>query len=59
LSSEPVVLAGLADLELYRDWAEETKYPAVASSMAVRLGGEPWEAPDAWEQASPVTHFES
>ena len=52
-------LAGLADLELYRDWAEETKYPATVSSMAVRLGGEPWEAPKAWEQASPVTHFKN
>ena len=52
-------LAGLADLELYRDWAEETKYPAAASSMAVRLGGEPWEATEAWEQASPVTHVEN
>jgi len=27
--------------------------------MAVRLGGEPWEAPDAWAEASPVTHFEN
>lgn len=52
-------LAGLADLELYRDWAAETKFPSAASSMAVRLGGEPWEAPEAWEQASPVTHFEN
>lgn len=54
-----VNLAGLADLELYRDWAEETKYPSAASSMAVRLGGEPWEAPESWEYASPVTHFEN
>ena len=54
-----VNLAGLADLELYRDWAEETKYPASASAMAVRLGGEPWEASEAWERASPVTHFEA
>ena len=54
-----VNIAGLADLELYRDWAEETKYPTAASSMAVRLGGEPWEATEAWEQASPVSHFEN
>ncbi|WP_277554655.1 S9 family peptidase [Halobaculum limi] len=54
-----VNLAGLADLELYRDWAEATKYPAAASSMAVRLGGEPWEATDAWDQGSPVTHVEN
>lgn len=54
-----VNLAGLADLELYRDWAEETKYPAIASAQTVRLGGEPWEAPDAWAEASPVTHFEN
>jgi dipeptidyl aminopeptidase/acylaminoacyl peptidase len=54
-----VNIAGLADLELYRDWAEETKYPSTASSMAVRLGGEPWEATERWAEASPVTHFEN
>lgn len=54
-----VNIAGLADLELYRDWAESTKYPTASSSMAVRFGGEPWEAEDAWNQASPVSHFDS
>ncbi len=51
-------LAGLADLELYADWAAETKYPAVASAEALRMGGEPWEAPDRWAEASPVTHMD-
>lgn len=54
-----VNLAGLADLEQYRDWAEETKYPSAASAQAVRLGGEPWEAPESWAEASPKTHFEN
>lgn len=54
-----VNLAGLADLELYRDWAEATKHPSTASSMAVRLGGEPWEVDEKWDKASPVTHFEN
>ncbi|MGZ0747817.1 alpha/beta fold hydrolase [Haloparvum sp. AD34] len=53
-----VNLAGLADLELYRDWAEETKYPTVASAQVRRFDGEPWEATEHWEQASPRTHFE-
>ena len=52
-----VNIAGLADLEQYRDWAEETKYPAASSSQAVRLGGEPWES-EKWAEASPKTHFE-
>ncbi|WP_049980103.1 S9 family peptidase [Halolamina rubra] len=52
-----VNIAGLADLELYRDWAEATKYPSTTSSMAVRLGGEPWEAEENWDEASPATHF--
>ena len=52
-------IAGLADLELYRDWAEETKYSSAESSMAVRLGGEPWEATEKWAHGSPVTHFEN
>lgn len=54
-----VNLAGLADLELYRDWAEETKYPTASSAQTRRFGGEPWEAVEAWAQASPETHFES
>jgi dipeptidyl aminopeptidase/acylaminoacyl peptidase len=54
-----VNLAGLADLEQYRDWAEATKYPSAASSQTLRLGGEPWEAPENWAQASPKTHFEN
>jgi dipeptidyl aminopeptidase/acylaminoacyl peptidase len=52
-----VNLAGLADLELYRDWAETTKYPPVASAMTVRFGGEPWEVPEEWAAASPETHM--
>ncbi len=53
-----VNLAGLADLVQYREWAYETKYPAAASGMDVRLGGAPWEAPDAWAAASPKTHMD-
>ncbi len=51
-------LAGLADLELYKGWAEETKYPAAASSEALRMGGEPWETPERWAEASPETQME-
>ncbi|SHK61836.1 S9 family peptidase [Haladaptatus paucihalophilus] len=50
-------LAGLADLELYREWAEETKYPAAVSTEVLRMGGEPWEVPERWDEASPVTHM--
>lgn len=53
-----VNLAGLADLELYRDWALGTKFPEVASASPVRMGGYPSEAREAWDEASPVTHFE-
>ncbi|WP_223301747.1 prolyl oligopeptidase family serine peptidase [Haladaptatus sp. R4] len=52
-------LAGLADLELYKEWAEETKHPAAASSEALRMGGEPWEVPERWAEASPETHMEN
>ncbi|WP_227374593.1 S9 family peptidase [Haladaptatus halobius] len=52
-------LAGLADLELYRDWAEETKYPPAASAEVLRMGGEPWEVPERWAEASPVTHMDA
>jgi dipeptidyl aminopeptidase/acylaminoacyl peptidase len=52
-----VNLAGLADLELYRDWAEETKFPTASSASTRRFGGEPWEATEKWAQASPETHF--
>jgi dipeptidyl aminopeptidase/acylaminoacyl peptidase len=51
-----VNLAGLASLQQYREWAEETKYPGVASAMTLRLGGEPWEAPESWADGSPETH---
>jgi dipeptidyl aminopeptidase/acylaminoacyl peptidase len=51
-------LAGLADLCDYEEWAEETKYPAAVSSQNVVFGGTPWDAPDAWDDASPVTHME-
>jgi len=54
-----VNLAGLADVELYREWAHETKFPAVASATPVRMGGYPHEARENWEYASPVTHFEA
>lgn len=53
-----VNLAGLADLELYREWAIDTKFPAVASATPIRMGGYPSEAPDEWAAASPVTYFE-
>ncbi|WP_435155248.1 prolyl oligopeptidase family serine peptidase [Haladaptatus sp. DFWS20] len=52
-------LAGLADLELYRDWAEETKYPPAASAEVLRMGGEPWDVPERWTEASPVTHMDA
>jgi dipeptidyl aminopeptidase/acylaminoacyl peptidase len=54
-----VNLAGLADIQLYEDWAAETKFPAVASPQSVMLGGTPWEADDEWAAASPRTHFEN
>ncbi|WP_227353539.1 S9 family peptidase [Haladaptatus salinisoli] len=54
-----VNLAGLADMELYRDWAEETKYPPATSAEVLRMGGEPWEVPERWAEASPVTHMDA
>jgi dipeptidyl aminopeptidase/acylaminoacyl peptidase len=54
-----VNLAGLADLESFVEWAEDTKYPPVESAQSVVLGGEPWEAPDEWAAASPITHVDA
>ncbi|MDY6817633.1 MAG: prolyl oligopeptidase family serine peptidase [Halobacteriales archaeon] len=54
-----VNLAGLADLDAYRQWAESTKYSPVESFQTVQLGGYPWEAPEAWAEASPKTHMEN
>jgi len=54
-----ISLAGLADLRDYEEWAEETKYPAAVSSQNVVFGGTPWDAPDAWDDASPVTHMDA
>jgi dipeptidyl aminopeptidase/acylaminoacyl peptidase len=53
-----VNLAGLADVQLYEDWASETKFPLVASSQSIVFGGNPWEADDEWAAASPKTHFD-
>jgi dipeptidyl aminopeptidase/acylaminoacyl peptidase len=53
-----VNIAGLADLELYEDWAHETKFPAVESSQSQLLGGTRWDAPEEWDAASPRTHFD-
>ena len=52
-----VNLAGLADLELYGEWAHDTKFPQVESSREAFLGGNRWEAPDEWAAATPETHF--
>lgn len=54
-----VNLAGLADLRLYEEWGRETKFPAVESAQSVVFGGNPWEAADEWDAASPKTHFEN
>ncbi|WP_132058845.1 S9 family peptidase [Halorussus amylolyticus] len=54
-----VNLAGLADLELYGEWAHETKFPAVESSREAFLGGTKWEAADEWAAATPKNHFEN
>ncbi|MFB6300200.1 MAG: prolyl oligopeptidase family serine peptidase [Halobacteriales archaeon] len=51
-------LAGLADLDAYRQWAEETKYSPVESFQTVQLDGYPWESPEAWAESSPKTHME-
>ncbi len=53
-----VNLAGLADLANYREWACDTKSPEEASAQTVTLGGAPDEAPEAWAEASPMTHME-
>jgi len=51
-------IAGLADLELYEDWAHETKFPAVESGQAQLLGGNRWDAGDEWDAANPRTRFD-
>ena len=53
-----VNLAGVADLENYREWATETKFPAVASAATLVMGN-PHEARDRWADASPVNHLEA
>ena len=53
-----VNLAGLADLEVFHEWASETKFPAAESSQDVIFGGDPWNAPEEWAAASPVTNME-
>ena len=61
LGSEPelfalgVNLAGVADRRVYEDWATAEKYPAPVSGLPRRLGGQPWETPAAWDEASPAT----
>lgn len=52
-----VNLAGLADLQLYEEWATETKYPPIESAQSLTFGGNPWAAEDEWDAASPTTHF--
>lgn len=54
-----VNLAGLADVEAFEEWACETKYPAVESSQDVIFGGDPWNAPEEWAAASPVSNMEN
>jgi dipeptidyl aminopeptidase/acylaminoacyl peptidase len=53
-----VNLAGVADRREFEPWATTTKYPPVESRLATTLGGQPWEAPEAWAEASPVTHMD-
>jgi dipeptidyl aminopeptidase/acylaminoacyl peptidase len=54
-----VNLAGVSDLEAFREWSLGRKMPAVASSTEVSLGGSPWEVPEEWAAASPVTHMKN
>jgi dipeptidyl aminopeptidase/acylaminoacyl peptidase len=54
-----VNLAGVADRRVYEEWATHTKYPEAVSRLPHRLGGHPWEAPEAWDEASPVTHMDA
>lgn len=53
-----VNLAGVADRRLFEPWATGTKYPPVESRLSTTLGGRPWEAPEAWAAASPVTYMD-
>jgi len=54
-----VNLAGVADRRRFEPWATETKYAPAESRLPATLGGQPWEAPEAWADASPVTHMEN
>jgi dipeptidyl aminopeptidase/acylaminoacyl peptidase len=50
-----VNLAGVADRRAYEAWATRTKYSPAESSLPSTLGGSPWDAPGAWDAASPIT----
>lgn len=51
-------IAGLANIQTYREWAGETKYSPAESTEEVLLGGNPWETSTAWADASPISHME-
>jgi dipeptidyl aminopeptidase/acylaminoacyl peptidase len=53
-----VNLAGVADRRAYEEWATRTKYSPAESSLPSTLGGSPWDAPAAWDAASPLTFIE-
>jgi dipeptidyl aminopeptidase/acylaminoacyl peptidase len=54
-----VNIAGLADIQHHQEWARETKYSPSEYTKEIELDGDPWEAPEAWNDASPVTHVEN
>jgi dipeptidyl aminopeptidase/acylaminoacyl peptidase len=54
-----VNIAGLSDIQHHQEWARETKYSPAEYTKEIELDGTPWEAPEAWDDASPVTHVEN
>lgn len=53
-----VNIAGLADIQHHQEWARETKYSPAEYTKEIELDGDPWEASEAWDEASPVTHMD-
>jgi dipeptidyl aminopeptidase/acylaminoacyl peptidase len=53
-----VNIAGLADIQHHQEWARETKYAPSEYTKEIELDGDPWETPEAWDDASPVTHMD-
>jgi dipeptidyl aminopeptidase/acylaminoacyl peptidase len=53
-----VNIAGLADIQHHQEWARETKYSPSEYTKEIELDGDPWESPEAWDDASPVTHMD-